>query len=91
MSNLGKRKSKKQDFKVSAALPAPSKNLSTEQGLLFSGQPGKCAVFFPLLGVAELVGTGGVKTRPCFADLKGCSIYHTNLFVQAQFGGSFVC
>lgn len=45
MSSLGKGRSKKQDFKVGAALPAPSKYLGAEQG-----PPGKYAVFFPPLG-----------------------------------------
>lgn len=46
VSSVGKGRSKKQDFKVNAALPAPSKNLGTKQGLLFTGLPVKYAVFF---------------------------------------------
>lgn len=55
VSSIGKGRAKKRDFKVSADLPAPRKNLGAERGLLFSGTGGKYTVFLPLLVAAELM------------------------------------
>jgi len=65
-----------------------AKTSALNKGFCFQGHLGNMLYFFPFLVVAELVGTGGAL--PCFADLKGCSISHLNLFVQGQFEGSFV-